>query len=41
MTLFPRRAARAGSSRGRGGRSNGCGGFDCSKGEAAGPLVSS
>lgn len=41
MTLLPRRAAKAGSSRGRGGgRSSGC--FDCcGKAAAAGILVSS
>lgn len=44
MTLLPRRAAKAGSSRGRGGgRSSGCEGcFDCcGKAAAAGILVSS
>lgn len=44
MTLLPRRVAKAGSSRGRGGgRSSGCeGGFDCcGKAAAAGILVSS
>ena len=43
MTLLPRRAAKAGSSRGRGGgRSSDCGGgFDCCGKAAAGILVSS